>query len=155
MCLERGTIQACKSANSGICTTLLMHIATQTSVCHSRYIWRFPWLDREAMVSYEYALDNLFDIAHGPFAHDGVFGISAANNAPELPAEFEQTDKQLSLLTIPSVKAGEKMDLSKSSSVGTGQKMTYNFPVMATADNFMVNADKDRTQDLLKLVVYR
>lgn len=107
------------------------------------------------MVSYEYGLDNLFDIAHGPFAHDGVFGISAANNAPELPAEFTQTPRYMSLLTVPSVKPGEKMDLAKSQSFGTGQQMTYNFPVMATADNFKVNSSGERTQDLLKLVVYR
>eukprot|EP00775_Hariotina_reticulata_P004589 gene4589-4843_t len=125
------------------------------NACPHRYTWRFPWLARDAMVSYEYGLDNLFDIAHGPFAHDGVFGISAANNAPELPTVFEQGPTFMSLLTIPSTKPGEKMDLTKSSSIGTGQKMTYNFPVMATADNFFVNPAGDRTQDLLKLVVYR
>jgi hypothetical protein len=119
-----------------------------------RYTWRFPWLAREAHVSYEYGIDNLFDIAHGPFAHDGIFGISASNNLPDMPCAVSVTPTNISLLTVPSVK-GKEVDLTKAQLVGTGQMMTYTFPVLATADNFFVNSDGERTQDLLKLVVYR
>jgi hypothetical protein len=60
----------------------------------------------------------------------------------------------ISLLTVPSV-AGKKQDLAKSRLGEAGQLLTYYFPVLATADNFMVDSEGERQQDLLKLVIYR
>ena len=119
-----------------------------------RWTWRHPWLFREVPVSYEYGLDNFFDIAHAPFAHDGVLGITSDSNVPDMPAKVSLNPDSISLLTVPSVK-GKKQDLAKSQLVGTGQLLTYNFPVMATGYNFMVNSEGDNVQDLLNLVVYR
>lgn len=106
------------------------------------------------MVSYDYGLDNFFDISHAPFAHDGVFGITAEQNEPDLPLEIEVTKQNLSLLTVPSTKPDEQ-GAARRRSTDRAQLLTFTYPVMATADNYQINSAGQRTKDLVNLVVYR
>lgn len=115
-----------------------------------RWIHRFGWLDREAPVSYEYALENFFDVAHGPFTHDGMFGISAANNNPDLPTKVERTSTQLKFVTAPS-----EVPRADGTTLGPAIQMSLQFPVLAAAENYVADAAGERIQDVLKFVVYR
>ena len=64
-------------------------------------------------VSYDYGLDNFFDIAHAPFAHAGLLGITAEANIPDMPCKVTMDSISISLLTVPSQKVVKKQDLAR------------------------------------------